>query len=250
MKLLRVLLCLLRLAMPEEASKEGLCASGACDLPQAADEFAALQVKKEAESQADPKKVDDTLLPNITTDFLQDGKDLQGNEGIPFKIWKIKKIKKHWRVVVATLPVPLPLPLPPPPPLLLLPLPPPPPPPLVLLLLVPPPPPPPLLLLLPPPPLPIPVPLPVPVPLPLPLPAPPLLLLLLVLLLLAALAISPLPSRISMKQVMATPLDVSQVASAGCHLVLQTGLVWLHQFVLSATRPDTVLGSMWAAPAP
>ncbi|CAL1174134.1 unnamed protein product [Cladocopium goreaui] len=56
MKLLRVLLCLLHLAMPEEASKEGLCASGACDLPQAADEFAAIQVKKVAESQADPKK--------------------------------------------------------------------------------------------------------------------------------------------------------------------------------------------------
>mmetsp|Transcript_22523 Transcript_22523/g.49311 ORF Transcript_22523/g.49311 Transcript_22523/m.49311 type:complete len:244 (-) Transcript_22523:28-759(-) len=79
MQLLRVLLCLLHLAM---ASK-------------AADECAALQVKNVAESQADPKKrVDDTLLPNITTDFLQDGKDLQGNEGIPFKIWKIKKIKE------------------------------------------------------------------------------------------------------------------------------------------------------------
>ena len=95
MKLLRVLLCLPHLAMPEEASKEGLCASGACDLPQAPDEFAAIQVKKVAESQADPKKrvMDDTLLvlPNITTDFLQDGKDLQGNEGIPFKIWKINK---------------------------------------------------------------------------------------------------------------------------------------------------------------
>ena len=91
----QVLLCLLHLAMPEEASKEGLCASGACDLSQAADECAALQVKNVAESQADPKKrVDDTLLPNITTDFLQDGKDLQGNEGIPFKIWKIKKIKE------------------------------------------------------------------------------------------------------------------------------------------------------------
>ena len=64
-------------------------------MPQAADECAALQVKNMAESQADPKKrVDDTLLPNITTDFLQDGKDLQGNEGIPFKIWKIKKIKE------------------------------------------------------------------------------------------------------------------------------------------------------------
>jgi len=69
MKLLRVLLCLVRLAMPEEASKEGLCASGACDLPQAADEFAALQVKKEAESQADPKKVDDTLLPKHHNGF-------------------------------------------------------------------------------------------------------------------------------------------------------------------------------------
>ena len=91
----QVLLCLLHLAMPEEASKEGLCASGACDLSQAADECAALQVKNVAESQADPKKrVDDILLPNITTDFLQDGKDLQGNEGIPFKIWKIKKIKE------------------------------------------------------------------------------------------------------------------------------------------------------------
>ncbi|CAL1146277.1 unnamed protein product [Cladocopium goreaui] len=52
----QVLLCLLHLAMPEEASKEGLCASGACDLSQAADECAALQVKNVAESQADPKK--------------------------------------------------------------------------------------------------------------------------------------------------------------------------------------------------
>ncbi|CAL1150331.1 unnamed protein product [Cladocopium goreaui] len=51
---LRVLLCLVQLTM--SASKEGLCASGACDLP-ASDAHAALQVKKVAESQGDPKKI-------------------------------------------------------------------------------------------------------------------------------------------------------------------------------------------------
>ena len=106
---LRVLLCLVQLTM--SASKEGLCASGACDLP-ASDAHAALQVKKVAESQGDPKKIfgkailrfddgtmevdtvyedgtwvkDETLVPDDTPALVQ---DLQGNEGLPWKIWKI-----------------------------------------------------------------------------------------------------------------------------------------------------------------
>ena len=108
---LQVLLCLVQLTMSEEASKEGLCAPGACDLP-ASDAHAALQVKKVAESQGDPKKIygtaikrfhdgtseldivyedgtwvkDETLVPVDTPALVQ---DLQGNEGLPWKIWKI-----------------------------------------------------------------------------------------------------------------------------------------------------------------
>lgn len=113
---LQVLLCLVQLTMSEEASKEGLCAPGACDLP-ASDAHAALQVKKVAESQGDPKKIygtaikrfhdgtseldivyedgtwvkDETLVPVDTPALVQ---DLQGNEGLPWKIWKIKKVKE------------------------------------------------------------------------------------------------------------------------------------------------------------
>lgn len=111
---LQVLLCLVQLKM--SASKEGLCVSGACDLP-ASDAHAALQVKKVAESQGDPKKIfgkaalrlddgtveletvyedgtwvkDETLVPDDTPALVQ---DLQGNEGLQWKIWKIKKIKE------------------------------------------------------------------------------------------------------------------------------------------------------------
>ena len=102
-------------AMSEEACKEDCVRleSGA----QASDAFAALQVKKIAKSQGDPKKTigqammtfdngtmevdtiyedgtwvrDDTLVPNNTPELLQ---DLQGNERLPWKIWKIKKIKE------------------------------------------------------------------------------------------------------------------------------------------------------------
>ena len=84
---------------------------------QASDAFAALQVKKIAKSQGDPKKIfgkailrfddgtmevdtvyedgtwvkDETLVPDDTPALVQ---DLQGNEGLPWKIWKIKKIKE------------------------------------------------------------------------------------------------------------------------------------------------------------
>lgn len=108
-----MLLCLLQLTMSEEASHEGLCAPGACDLP-ASDGLAALQVKKVAESQGDPKKIvgqAQLLLDDGTMEvdtIYEDGtwvrgdttsntpgllQDLQGNEGLPWKIWKIKKIK-------------------------------------------------------------------------------------------------------------------------------------------------------------